>query len=184
MLSFHILNVEHGLSVVVEYEADGRRHFGVIDSNAPAGAEPKALTKLRTLGAESLSFVALTHPHWDHFAGLFSVIKQFGDEISAFYSFPMGDLLTNRKRLRAMATKLNRLVKTDSPEIRHSALELIQIIKWADDSKTKTHWYECAGDLNSIAPFGFKGLQRNVPLSTPERSWVPALTARWKDGDG
>src|ERR1700733_6767851 len=99
MLIFYILNVEHGLSVVVEYQRNGSSRFGVIDSNARSGETPKALNKLRQLDAQSLSFICLTHPHRDHFSGLFSVIQNFRGKIDAFYSFPMGDLLTHRKRL-------------------------------------------------------------------------------------
>jgi glyoxylase-like metal-dependent hydrolase (beta-lactamase superfamily II) len=67
MLTFHILNVLHGLSVVVEYKSEHDSFYGVIDSNSGAGETPKALVKLRELGATSLSFLCLTHPHRDHF---------------------------------------------------------------------------------------------------------------------
>jgi hypothetical protein len=57
MLTFYILNVLHGLSVVIEYKDDTDSFFGVIDSNTGAGETPKALAKLRELGATSLSFI-------------------------------------------------------------------------------------------------------------------------------
>lgn len=166
MLSFYVLNVEHGLSIVVEYQRDGRSYFGVIDSNARSRETPKALTKLQQLGAERLSFIAVTHPHRDHFSGLFSIIQYFRKKIDYFYSFPIGDLLAHRKRMAAFAKKLARLLHTDSPDIRNAALELLQIIKWADEKEAD--WQECAGDFNSIAPPGFEGV--DVATLLPPRS--------------
>jgi hypothetical protein len=154
MLTFYILNVEHGLSVVIEYKKDENSCFGIVDSNAGAGQTPKALVKLRELGATSLYFLCLTHPHRDHFSGLYSIIQEFRNHITTFYSFPMGDLLVNRKRLGALAKKLYRLNnETDAPEIRNASLELLQIIRWADSQEAD--WHECAGDRNEIAPPGF-----------------------------
>jgi beta-lactamase superfamily II metal-dependent hydrolase len=158
MLTFHILNVLHGLSVVIEYQRKGDSFYGVVDSNIGSGQTPKALLKLRELGADSLSFLCLTHPHRDHFSGLYSIIQEYRNRIGTFYSFPMGDLLANRKRLSALGKKLYRLTnETDAPEIRHASLELLQIIKWADSKEAE--WYECAGDRNEIAPPGFTDVE-------------------------
>src|SRR6266481_4456203 len=126
MLTFYILNVLHGLSVVTEYKDDGNSFYGVIDSNAGAGDTPKALVKLRELGANYLSFICLTHPHRDHFSGLYSIIKECRNRIRTFYSFPMGDLVANRKRLSGLGKKLNRLMnETDAHEIRNASLEFL-----------------------------------------------------------
>lgn len=157
MLTFYILNVEHGLSVVIEYQSDANSFYGVVDSNTRSGETPKALIKLQALGAQALSFICLTHPHRDHFSGLFTIIQAFRGRIGSFYSFPMGDLLAHGSRLKALARKLVHLTRTDSPEIRSAALELVQIIQWADSREAD--WYECAGDLNSIAPVGFGGVE-------------------------
>src|SRR5438552_17388905 len=124
MLTFHNLNVEHGLSDVIEYHSDGERAYAVVDSNTRAAETPKALTKLRQLGAETLSFIGLTHPHRDHFSGLFPIIQAFRGRIGSFYSFAMGDLLTHRPRLVALGRKLRRLLESDSPDVRNAALEL------------------------------------------------------------
>jgi metal-dependent hydrolase (beta-lactamase superfamily II) len=157
MLTFYILNVAHGLSVVVEYKNDGNSFYGVVDSNVSASETPKALVKLRELGATCLSFLCLTHPHRDHFSGLYSIISEYHNRIAIFYAFPMGDLLANRRRLGALARKLYRLNnETDAPEIRNASLELLQIIKWVDPKEA--NWYECAGDRNEIAPPGFAGV--------------------------
>ena len=162
MLTFHILNVEHGLSVVIEYHRDGERSFAVVDSNARAAEAPKALDKLHQLGAESLSFIGLTHPHRDHFSGLFPIIQAFRGRVGSFYSFVMGDLLRQRPRLKALKAKLRRLLETDSPDVRNAALEFAQILQWADSREAE--WQECAGDLNTIAPDGFGGVEVSTIL--------------------
>jgi metal-dependent hydrolase (beta-lactamase superfamily II) len=65
MLKVHVLNVEHGDSIIVEFNGS----FGLIDSNR-CGQRIPALEKLQALGAERLRFVALTHPHHDHYRGI------------------------------------------------------------------------------------------------------------------
>jgi hypothetical protein len=158
MLTFYVLNVGHGSSIVVECNTKAGQRFGVIDSNARADEVPRALIKLRQLGASSLSFIALTHPHKDHFSGLYSIIRAFHGNIDQFYSCPFGDLLHNRSRLKSLAKGLKRIVReTDGMEERRAALELMQIIKWADEmaSSGVLEWRECKGEEFSIAPEGF-----------------------------
>jgi beta-lactamase superfamily II metal-dependent hydrolase len=163
MLTFHILNVGHGLSVVIEYQSADGPVYGVVDSNAPAHATPKALEKLQQLGATTLSFIALTHPHKDHFSGLHTIIEAFRGRISTFYSFSLGNLLIHGKRLHSLARKLHHLYsRTDSPEIRQASLELLQIIQWGDSQEAA--WYECDGELSTIAPPGFGGVTINTIL--------------------
>jgi beta-lactamase superfamily II metal-dependent hydrolase len=161
MLKFHILNVEQGNSAIVEFDSGTEKFFGVVDSNLPAGVtEPKALTKLRELGAQRLSFVCLTHPHKDHFKGLYPIIQAFDGRIDYFYSCPFGALFQNPKRLKQFATKLQAIYKMSEGEPRKEALELLQIIKWATE-KSKAgslDWRECAGEHFQLAPTGFAGV--------------------------
>jgi beta-lactamase superfamily II metal-dependent hydrolase len=161
MLTLHILNVGQGNSAIVEFDSGTEKSFGVIDSNLPAGAtEPKALTKLRELGAQRLSFVCLTHPHKDHFKGLYSIIQAFEGSIDYFYSCPFGELFQNPKRLKQFATKLQAIYKMAEGEPRKEALELLQIIKWATDASRagSLDWRECAGEHFQLAPTGFSGV--------------------------
>lgn len=166
MLIVHVLNVEHGSSVIVEYDNHGIRHFGVIDSNARTGQTPKALTKLRQLGATKLSFVCLTHPHADHFSGLYSIINAFPDAIEHFYSCPMGELFNHRDRLKKLIIKLNSVIaKSDGMDQRCAALEFAQILIWADGLHSKGFtWNECKGDEHTIAPPGFNGVDLKTIL--------------------
>jgi beta-lactamase superfamily II metal-dependent hydrolase len=158
MLTIHVLNVEHGNSAVVEFDDGTDKAFGVIDSNLPSGTkEPRALTKLRQLGAQRLSFVCLTHPHADHFKGLYSIIQAFDGSIDYFYSCPFGSLFQNPKRLKRFAEKLRAISKMSDGEPRKEALELLQIIKWATEANRvgSVDWRECAGEHFQLAPTGF-----------------------------
>jgi hypothetical protein len=160
-LTFHILNVGQGSSVVVEYERSDAKAFGVIDSNCRVRQTPRALSKLQALGARKLSFVCLTHPHEDHVSGLYTIILSFPDAIDAFYCCPLGELLHNRDRLRRLSAKVRTLIdKSDHPDQRYAALEFGQILRWADQgvSTGRLAWHECSGEESSIAPDGFAGV--------------------------
>lgn len=90
MLAFHFLNVGHGDSTVVQFvDPNGNQHFGVIDSNKKGAETPSALRKLRQLGAQRLSFLALTHPHADHYKGLSEILDEFEGAIDEVYLFPI-----------------------------------------------------------------------------------------------
>jgi beta-lactamase superfamily II metal-dependent hydrolase len=167
MLTFHVLNVGHGSSIVVDYEHNDTHHFGVIDSNARAGESPKALLKLRELGATRVSFLALTHPHKDHFSGLFEIIRAFPNAIDYFYSCPFGDLLQNRNRLRAFGRGLTEIInRSDGEEERLAAWELSQILRWADTTAAAhaLEWHECKGEEFSVAPPGFADVDIHTVL--------------------
>jgi glyoxylase-like metal-dependent hydrolase (beta-lactamase superfamily II) len=158
MLTFHILDVGHGSSVLIELETAAGRSFGVIDSNAAADQDPKALRKLRERGARKLAFLGLTHPHKDHFSGLYTIIRAFPNAIDSFYSCPMGDLFQNRDRLKKLAQQCLRVVnQSDGLDQRRAALEFVQILIWADEAAKNEvlEWHECKGEECSIAPPGF-----------------------------
>lgn len=160
-LKFHVLNVQHGNSIVVEHASTSGQHFGLVDCNAPLNATPRAIDTLGRLGATYLSFICLTHPHKDHYSGLFEVIRRFNKNIGMFYSCPLGDLLNNRQRLTTLSRNLHRLLKmSDGETERKAALELLQILRWASD-RTKD-WEECAGFESRIAPVGFKDVSIKV----------------------
>lgn len=91
MLKIHVLNVSHGDSIVLEYvpEDEASPHqFALIDCNVRGDANP-ALDFLRAKGAVELQFVALTHPHEDHYAGLGDICDEFSGKINGFFTFPI-----------------------------------------------------------------------------------------------
>ncbi len=183
MLRLHVLNVEHGSSIVIEHDTGTEKAFGVVDSNLPSGVlEPKALTKLRQLGAQRLSFVCLTHPHKDHFKGLYEIIRAFRGSIDFFYSCPFGDLFRDRKRLAKFADKLHHVAQTSEADPRKEAWELLQIIRWADQEcrRDALDWRECAGEHLQLAPTGFAAVSiaTILPPTKVKGSYIQQIERR------
>jgi beta-lactamase superfamily II metal-dependent hydrolase len=158
VLSIHTINVNQGDSIVIQYDGPSGKVFAVIDSNRITGSPPAALTKLQELGAESLSFLALTHPHADHYSGLSDILSFYNDKINTFYCFPLGAHLSN-DRLKKYAAIYQELAEKADPSVRGKIVELIRIL-----SLVKTHigmekWEEPPGCFTRIAPIGFEGVE-------------------------
>lgn len=131
MLTFHFLNVNHGDSIILQYESDKGTYFGLIDSNNPNKNNiPPALNKLQSLGAEKLSFVALTHPHADHYSGLLKTIQEYEGKIDHFFSFPISNYTDGRltKLVEIYADLYN---ETDSPVLKTNLHEFVAILLFA-----------------------------------------------------
>lgn len=180
MLTFRFLNVDHGASVLIEFEHAGSRFFGLIDSNCNFGSVPKALSYLRNLNANGLSFLALTHPHNDHFSGLYTIMVEFRGKIKEFYSFPLGNFIENAPRRAKLKKQLSSLfARTDSESLRHARLELLQILRWAQENHNAglTIWQECDGELNTLAPEGFAGVEFStiLPPKSAKAHWLEKI---------
>ena len=161
MLNVHILNVGAGDSIILEYKVGTDRAYGLIDSNTTGSEEPRALTKLRELGVDHLAFICLTHPHRDHYRGLYRIMNEYRGRIGELYTFPIGDLVHSRPRLKTLAKKVRAIAALqDNPELTRNSLEFVQILKFADSEFVpNNNWFECAGEYSQIAPSGFAGVQ-------------------------
>lgn len=88
MIKVFVLGGVVGESVVIQ-APDGS--FGVIDSYAYTHNDPSSnptIELLRRLGASELRFVALTHPHLDHYLGLSTLLKEFDGKVQEFWAPP------------------------------------------------------------------------------------------------
>lgn len=184
-LSIFVLNVGHGSSIVLEHaDQNGDKYFGLIDCNNSGDGPPRALEKLHTLGAKKLAFVALTHPHKDHFRGLSEIITAFKGGIEQFYSCPFGELLQNRSRLKKLSQNLQKIVSsTDGMAERKAALELGRILMWAYEEarQQRLEWRECKGEENTISPPGFGDVDLKTIL--PPGRAIGNFVQRVIDGD-
>lgn len=73
MLDILFFNVGHGDSIALKFPDDT---WGIIDCNKnKRQKEPNVLKFLKDNNIHSLRFICLTHPHKDHFLGLFDVIN-------------------------------------------------------------------------------------------------------------
>jgi beta-lactamase superfamily II metal-dependent hydrolase len=83
-LVIHILNAGWGESIVLQLP-DG--HWGVIDCNSSSSdAESnQTIIFLKQKGVKNLAFVCLTHPHADHFSGMYQLFSEF--KVESFWCF-------------------------------------------------------------------------------------------------
>jgi len=178
MLSVHILNVGHGDSIVLEYRGkNGDSAFAVIDSNCDASSTPPALKKLQSLGAQSLSFVALTHPHADHHSGIAAILDQYKNRIKQFYTFPIDK---SKGHVKAMATRfLKAMEDSDNDAINMRSFELIKILQMASKNSAG-EWDMPLGQHSQVAIEGFSGAELYVVL--PPAKVKGDIYARFVEG--
>ena len=84
-LGLHVINAGYGESIVLEMPGD---RWGVIDCYAPELNKPDlnpTLQFLRTRSVQRLEFVALTHPHEDHYQGITDLLDYL--EVAYFWWF-------------------------------------------------------------------------------------------------
>lgn len=135
---------------MLEYRASAELAFAVIDSNVQTGQKPRALEKLEMLGAQSLSFVAITHPHADHYMGMRAIMEAYKGQIDNIYTFPIDK---DRERLRKLAEVYKRTIDaTDSETVSIQAAEFIHILRLAKGIKV---WETPTGTINQLPAPGF-----------------------------
>ena len=152
MLRIHILDVGHGDSIVLERrKPDGEPSFAVIDSNGSPGAPPRALKLLESIGAKSLSFAAITHPHADHYMGMRAILTAFAGQIENFYTFPIKQ---DNDFLKKAVTAYKRAAEgTDNQTLQKKLLELAHILAMAGNAAQ--NWETPSGFMNRLAAPGF-----------------------------
>lgn len=84
-LGLHVINAGYGESIVLEMPGD---RWGVVDCYSPDLRKPASnptLQFLRERSVKRLEFLALTHPHEDHYQGLKDLLDHL--QVSAFWWF-------------------------------------------------------------------------------------------------
>lgn len=154
MLNIHVLNVGHGDSIVLEYQDSRGSAFAVIDSNVKKNQSPKALQKLQSLNAASISFIAVTHPHADHFLGMKAILEAYEGRIDNLYTFPISQ---ESDKLQEIARKYKEAAdnSSDSIEITRIVEEFLHIFKHA----RKINWESPKGLYSELVAPGFHDVQ-------------------------
>lgn len=84
----HIFNVQHGDSLLLEFPDN---KFGVIDckyhDNQSIDDDPPVLAYLKKRNVEHLEFICLSHPHLDHYHGLWKVCQYYSENDRTFKYF-------------------------------------------------------------------------------------------------
>src|SRR3989339_2124065 len=76
----HVFDVGFGDSILLEFPEN---KWGVIDCNYGFNSpnnDPPVLSYLKSKNVNNLEFICLTHPHLDHFQGLWKVCKYYSEE--------------------------------------------------------------------------------------------------------
>lgn len=85
----HILNVDHGDSIIIEIAENDNTLWGVIDCNSPdSNRNSPTLQFLIENNVNKLEFIILTHPDYDHYSGMLKLVEYFctdGRKINKFY---------------------------------------------------------------------------------------------------
>jgi beta-lactamase superfamily II metal-dependent hydrolase len=87
-LKIFILGQRLGESIIIKTP---RGDIGVVDSYARESEDESSnptITRLKSLKMDRLKFIALTHPHQDHFRGLPSLFKAFSGKVAEFWRPP------------------------------------------------------------------------------------------------
>lgn len=180
LLEIWTLNVGKGDSIILKYSGDEGTSFGLIDSNKPFGGESVALEKLIELGATELSFVALTHPHADHYTGLLEILQHFRGKIDLFYSYPMfGHRDWNIDRVLGVYKSI--YDSAESLTVKRNLEELIRIFVEVRDHIGFDNWPECVGPGNELRPKGFDDVEMQVML--PFLDAKGPVFEKWRTGN-
>ena len=140
-LEIFIIGGRLGESIVIHTPGN---HFGVVDSYASDwrnDTNSPTLSRLKALGATKLHFVALTHPHMDHFRGLPVIFEAYSGQIELFWRPPWGtvelfDAIT--REFEAEPTRARRRQLARGIKILRTLLDKVSTEKKAEGLKTKT----------------------------------------------
>lgn len=143
--------------------------FGLIDSNSikSNATGSIALSKLLELKADKISFIALTHPHRDHYSGLACVFEHFQHNIEYFYTFPITRYLDKGNLAKLANIYRDAYLKSGSENHKSAILELIKIFKYGTDFIKKENWQELTGHWSQVAPTGWQNVRIHALLPDP-----------------
>lgn len=66
-------NVGQGDSIILEWQNGPNSEIGIIDCNKLGGNNP-VLEYLQSIACQKIAFILLSHPHEDHFSGLYDLL--------------------------------------------------------------------------------------------------------------
>lgn len=85
MIEARVFYVGRGNAVVLCLGEANSGKYGIIDCYEGDDGSNPLMTFLSGAQVESIEFVVVTHPHRDHFCGIRSLFRDYGDKIKRFY---------------------------------------------------------------------------------------------------
>ena len=182
MLSITCLNAGRGDCLVLEASFEGDSYYGVIDANAEGQHRQRLHDYLTSKGITKLNFLALTHPHADHYRGLLKIMTDFPPD--TFYIFPLDVHLGNSERLKKMLRKYNEMLRrTDDRETTQNLEEFIRLLALASHTIARQgNLDEPNGPMGEIFIPGFKQAGIKISCLLPFKS-VKGLFGESIDAD-
>jgi competence protein ComEC len=161
VLRVHVLDVGHGDAIVLEYRHETGVDFALIDTHRCGDETPKAVRKLQSLGATTLDFIAITHPHADHFSGIAAVLD--AHPVRTLLTFPVA---RHRQRIERLAQHIaDRSRQSDSVRLLRQQVDLM---RWLQALSTHSDVQEHCGPNATFFPKGFVGVSFTV-IAPPAR---------------
>lgn len=170
MLKIHVLNVNHGDSIVIEFP---NGEWGLIDSNKVDNSIP-ALDFLISRDVKKLAFLCITHPHADHYAGMSSIINHFQNRIEEVWLFDLDSI-----RLREYLKQIQETIETPIAHENFSELTKIARLLFSKSHKITTNIQFLRGimDLRTVggvtirclAPLGKQYSKYLSYISSPKK---------------
>ena len=62
-------DVGQGDSIIIEWRKNSKSYVGIIDCNLKTNNRNPILEHIKILSTKEISFIILSHPHYDHFSG-------------------------------------------------------------------------------------------------------------------
>lgn len=153
-----------------------QRFAAVIDSNRSESDPSPALTFLRQRGINRLNFLALTHPHTDHYDGLGTLAREFEGPIGRVFTFPIN---RTPDRLKSIVGQYVGVRPNPNPRASRSALEFVNFLSFAKDKGED--WEDptvsITGDMYVT---GFPGV--TFTLLLPPARVKGSVLAQWAEG--
>lgn len=175
MLKFHFFNVGHGDSTVVELCTTEGSLFSVIDCFKDEEGKYPALDFLKSRGAENIVFLALTHPHADHYVGLGEIARNFTGKIDSYFTFPVH---RTPEKLKQLAGQYARPEKLPTAALAKPNLEFLNFILAAKESQV---WEDCSvNSINKLHVPRFAGVEISVLL--PPAKVKGEILDSWANG--
>lgn len=86
MIKTTFKDVGNGDSVLIEWEKNNQQYIGIIDCKKKDSANP-IINHLETLINYKIYFIALSHPHYDHYSGLLELLEYIEKKNIRVYRF-------------------------------------------------------------------------------------------------
>ena len=133
--------------------------------------------KLQSLGVTELGFAAITHPHADHYEGMWEIFSTF--RVKKFLTFPIDAFVTDKKRLSKLSHLYKKIYEeTDSEKTKKSIEEFLKVLVFAKENIGPQNWEEPVGFESRVLPEGFTegiDLFALLPMRSQKGAFFSAL---------